>query len=351
MISNEAFVLSLTALLAVLVLWAFKRLPKEQWQILASVPIMKDSSGRWHGLNFTYYGLLTANALVFGATILILLLGALHIPTPVTVAMIGATLVVCLPAAKWVATLIERKQCTFTVAGAFFVGIFVVPVIVEILNSLLARLGAARIPVTPALAAVMVAYAFGEGLGRLACISFGCCYGRSLPDLHPVLRRVFDRWYFVFSGKMKKISYESGLDGKPVVPIQAVTALLYIAVGLLATLLFLRGKYALAFAVAMVVTQGWRIVSEALRADERGGGKISAYQLMTIAAIFYTIGLSHVVADEPAVAPDLDAGLRAVWHPAILLTLQALWLVVFVFFGKSLVTGAEITFHLHHDRI
>jgi hypothetical protein len=351
MISNEVFVLSLTALLAVVVVWAFKRLPKEQWQILASVPMMKDSSGRWHGLNFTYYGLFTANALVFGVAMLILLLGALHIPTASTLAMVVATLLICLPAAKWVATLIEKKRCTFTVAGAFFVGIFVVPLVLEILNSLLPRVGAERIPVTPALAAVMVAYAFGEGLGRLACISFGCCYGRSLQDLHPFLERVFDQWYFVFSGKMKKISYERGLDGKPVVPIQAVTALLYIAVGLIATLLFFCGKYALGFSVAIIVTQGWRIVSEALRADERRGGKFSAYQLMTFAGIFYAISLSHVVTDEPAAAPDLKLGLQAVWQPAILLTLQALWVVVFVFFGKSLATGAEIEFHLHHDRI
>jgi hypothetical protein len=28
-----------------------------------------------------------------------------------------------------------------------------------------------------------------------------------------------------------------------------------------------------------------------------------------------------------------------------------LWAVVFVQFGKSMVTGAEISFHLHHDRI
>lgn len=351
MISNEAFVLSLTAVLALLVFWAFKRFPKEQWQILASVPIMKDSSGRWHGLNFTYYGLLTANALVFGVAILILLLGALHIPTAITLGLVVATLVVCLPAAKWIATLIEGKQCTFTVAGAFVVGMVVVPIVVEIFNTLLVKAGAYRIPIIPALAAVLVGYAFGEGLGRLACISFGCCYGRSLPDLHPVLQRVFDHWYFVFSGKMKKISYESGLEGKPVVPIQAVTAVLYITVGLLATLLFLRGNYALTFSVAMVVTQGWRIVSEALRADDRGGGKISAYQVMTIAGIFYTIGLSYLVADEQTVPPDLSAGLQAVWHPAILLSLEGLWVVVFLFFGRSLVTGAEITFHLHHDRI
>jgi hypothetical protein len=38
-------------------------------------------------------------------------------------------------------------------------------------------------PIVPALAAVMIAYTFGEALGRLACISFGCCYGVSISKL------------------------------------------------------------------------------------------------------------------------------------------------------------------------
>jgi hypothetical protein len=350
-ISNEGFVLALAALLAALVIWAVKRLPDERWQILASVPIMKDSTGRWHGLNFTYYGLFTANALVFGVAILIILLAALHIPPSITLGVVLATLVVCLPAAKWMARLIEGKQCSFTVAGAFFVGSFVVPVVVEVVNLLLLAAAAQQIPVMAALAAIMVAYSFGEGLGRLACISFGCCYGKSLLDVHPILQRVFNQWHFVFSGKMKKIAYASGMDGKGVVPIQAVTAMLYIAVGLVATLLFLRGKFVWTFIFAIAVTQGWRILSEALRADERGGGKISAYQAMTAAAMVCAFYLGHAFAAEPSVTPDLTAGLEAMWQPATVLSLQGLWLLVFLFFGKSMVTGAEITFHLHHDRI
>jgi hypothetical protein len=351
MISDEGFVLCLAALLAIIVIWAFKRLPDERWQILASVPIVKDSSGHWLGLNFTYYGLLTANALVFGVAMLLLLLATLHIPTTITLGVVLASLLFCLPAAKWMARLIEGKQCSFTVAGAFFVGIFVVPVVVEVINLLLLTVGVQRIPVMAALAAIMVAYAFGEGLGRLACISFGCCYGKSLLDVHPILQRVFNQWHFVFSGKMKKIAYASGMDGKRVVPIQAVTAMLYIGVGLFATLLFLRGKFVWTFILAIAVTQGWRILSEALRADERGGGKISAYQAMTTAAMFSALCLGYAFAAELRVTPDLRAGLEAMWQPATVLSLQGLWVLVFLFFGKSMVTGAEITFHLHHDRI
>lgn len=37
--------------------------------------------------------------------------------------------------------------------------------------------------------------------------------------------------------------------------------------------------------------------------------------------------------------------------PAVLLALQMLWIIVFVMFGKSMVSGAQISFHLHHERI
>ena len=351
MISNEAFVFMLGTVLAGLVCWACKRLPEERWQFIASVPIMKDANGRWVGLNFTYYGLLTANALVFGVAILIVLFGALQVPVVVTLGLVVAVLAFCLPAAKWVARWVEGKQCTFTIAGAFFVGIIVAPAAIVILNTQLPRLNLASLPIIPSLAAIMIAYGFGEGLGRLACISFGCCYGVTVGDAHPLLQRVFDRWNFVFSGQMKKISYASGLEGKRVIPIQALTALLYIAVGLIATSLYLNNSFTAAFILSMVITQGWRVFSETLRADYRGVGAISAYQILGLLAVVFAISLSGLVPTEQTATAQLTLGLETVWQPIVLLSLQALWAIVFVMFGKSMVTGAEISFHLHQDRI
>ncbi len=351
MISSEAFVLSLGLLLGSLVTWAFKRLPDERWQFLASVPIMKDASGRWHGLNFTYYGLLTANALVFGVGLLIVLLGSLYVPTTVTLALILAVLLLCLPAAKWVARLVEGKSFTFTVAGAFFVGIFITPTVVHLFNLALPGIGLRPLPLVPALTAVMTAYTFGEGLGRLACISFGCCYGVSFSEAHPILQKLLGHRSFVFSGKMKKISYASGMEGMQVIPIQAMTSFVYILAGLAATFLFLKGNFGLAFMVTIVLTQGWRSLSETLRADHRGDGRISAYQIMAVLAIFLALALIYLLPAERAIIPDLSAGIEAAWTPAVVLFLQTLWGIVFLLFGKSMVTGAEISFHLHHDRI
>jgi len=348
MLSNELFVLLIGVGLSLIIFWACKRLPDERWQFLASVPIIKDSNGRWVGLNFTYYGLLTANALVFGVALLIILMGSLRVPAIVTLSLICAVLIPCLPAARWIARLVEGKQCTFTIAGAFFVGIFIAPVIVALFNSQVASL---NLPVIPSLAAIMISYAFGEGLGRLACISFGCCYGVTLDQAPPILRRIFDRWHFVFSGQLKKIAYASGLEGKQVLPIQAITALLYSVVGLGATLFFLNGYFAAAFILAMTITQAWRVYSETLRADYRGAGRFSAYQRMGLLAVLFALAMSYVVPTDQNLAVELSAGVETVWQPLVLLSLQTLWVVVFVFFGKSMVTGAEISFHLHHDRI
>jgi hypothetical protein len=260
-------------------------------------------------------------------------------------------LLFCLPAARWVARLVEGKSCTFTVAGAFFVGIFVTPGVLYLFNGVLPEMGLRPIPFVPALAAVVTAYTFGEALGRLACISFGCCYGVSLAEAHPVLQRILGHWSFVFSGKMKKISYTSGMEGMRVVPIQAMTSLIYIAAGLTATFLFLEGIFSVAFLVTITLTQGWRSLSETWRADYRGDGRISAYQIMGVLAIVLAFALIYVLPTERVVTPDLLAGMEAAWQPAVVFFLQLLWAIVFLWFGKSLVTGAEISFHLHHDRI
>lgn len=349
--SSELFVMSLAAVYVAFAVWAFKRLPQEGWQILASVPIMKDSSGRWHGLNFTYYGLLTANALFLAAALLIVLLGSLNVQTGLTLILVSVLLLICLPAAKWVARMVEGKNYTFTVAGAFFVGIFVTPLTLQFFNTMLHKAGLREVPILPALAAFTIVSAFGEGLGRVACISFGCCYGKPLTQLHPLLQKLFNNWNFVFSGKMKKIAYASGMDGTQVVPVQALTSALYVAVSLFSTLLFLKRYYVLAFVLTMTATQGWRTLSEVLRADHRGSSKISAYQVMGIVAIIYSAGLALLLAKGEYMNSNLAIGVNALWQPEVVIFLQGVWVAVFIFFGKSMVTGAEISFHLFEDRI
>ncbi|MCM2357015.1 MAG: prolipoprotein diacylglyceryl transferase [Geobacteraceae bacterium] len=345
--TNLVFWLIFIAALALYLFWGITVLPHERWQFLAAVPVRKKEGGEWDGVNLTWYGLLTANAYAVAVAVLFILLGAIGVPFAGTAVMAAILLSLCVPASRLVARVVEKKAHTFTVGGAVFVGVLMAPWVVLLIN----RTVGLDISPAAALAALAIAYAFGEGLGRLACISFGCCYGRRLADAPGWLQRTFAGLSFTFAGKTRKIAYAGGLEGVQVLPVQALTAILYVCCGLAGIYLFLHSLFAAAFLLAMVVTQGWRILSETLRDDYRGGGRFSAYQVMGLVAILYGCGALLLFPATPISPPAIADGLAILWHPAALLFLQGLWLAIFLYTGRSTVTGALLSFHVHRDRI
>jgi prolipoprotein diacylglyceryltransferase len=344
--SDELFILLLLLICSLLLIWGFRVLPRDGWQMLASLPIKPLGNGQWQGLNLTWYGLLTANAYLAAVTMLIILLGAAGVPLAGVMVFSVLMLALCVPASRLVARLVEGKAHTFTVGGAVFVGIVAAPWLVLLVN----RLSDYQLPVLTTLAAVGIAYAFGEGLGRLACISFGCCYGKPLSACRPLLRKLFSRRHFVFHGATRKIAYAGNLEGEPVLPIQALTALLYTGSALAGTYLFLLGKTAVAFVLMILITQGWRVLSETQRADYRGKNRLSAYQVMGVLAVPYALLCVPVFPDLPR-SMRLLSGLESFWQPGTLIFLQSLWLMLFVYTGRSTVTGAHLSFHVYRDRI
>jgi prolipoprotein diacylglyceryltransferase len=132
--------------------------------------LTRESGGQWQGLNLTYYGLFNAHACTLAVGMVYLLLAASSLELTAIHMVVAATLLFCVPAA------------------------------------------------------IAAAYALGEGCGRLACISFGCCYGRPLDRLPAVLRRLLTPFSVVYHGTTKKIAYAGHLDDKPVVAVQAITA-------------------------------------------------------------------------------------------------------------------------------
>ena len=347
--------ISLLIILAVMICaylyWGIKTLPRERWQILAAVPVRKRNDGEWSGVNLTWYGLLTANAYVVAVAALLILMGAVRVPLAGTAALAAAMLSLCIPASRLVARVVEKKEHTFTVGGAVFVGVLMAPWIVLLVNRTLGAELEFHISPAAALAALAVSYAFGEGLGRLACISFGCCYGKPLAEAPPWLNRIFAGHCVSFYGKTRKIAYAGGMEGRKVLPIQALTAIIHVFCGFFAIVLYLHAMFAGAFILTMAVTQGWRVFSETLRADYRGSGKISAYQIMGVIAILY--GSTAIILAPAAVLsnPDLIGGIATLWHPGALIFLQALWLAIFIYTGRSTVTGATLSFHVHRERI
>jgi len=265
--------------------------------------------------------------------------------------LVLALLGCCVPASRLVAFIVEKKAHTFTVGGAVFVGILAAPVFVALLNRTVGVVWPFHIPAMAACAAMAIAYSFGEGLGRLACISFGCCYGKPLSASPNWLRRIFEGRGFIFSGSTKKIAYAGGLEDTEVIPIQAITSVLYTLCGMVAIGLFLSGRFYAAFLLAIIVTQVWRLLSEMLRADYRGEGNISAYQIMGIVAVVYAIATALFFPVETVAAPQLALGLASIWSPPQILFLQGVWLAIFLYTGLSTVTGATLSFHVHHDRV
>lgn len=331
--------------------WGFRVLPQEHWQIMAAMPTRRSGEGPWQGINLTWYGVLSANAYVAAIVLFLLLSGTLSLPLPLLGLFAGGLLALCVPASRLVAQLVEKKAHTLTVGGAVFVGLIASPAVLVIVNLLARASGSQALPVLPVLAALAVAYAFGEGLGRLACLSFGCCYGRPLADSPRWLRRLCGRFAMRFYGATKKIAYASQLEGERVLPVQAMTALLYVAAGLFGGALFLGGHYAWAFVLCVTVTQLWRVASEFLRADFRGTGRLTAYQVMGLLAIPYAVLLVFLITTPPLAAPDLAIGLMRLWSPVVVLLLQGLWLLILFTTGRSAVTGATMNFHVHHERI
>ncbi len=78
---------------------------------------------------------------------------------------------------------------------------------------------------------------------------------------------------------------------------------------------------------------------------------MSAYQVMGMAGVIYSIAMAWCYSGEPAGRPNLPDGLSDLWNPALILFLQGIWLVIFLYTGRSTVTGATLEFHVHTDRI
>jgi len=249
------------------------------------------------------------------------------------------------------AYIVERKKHTITIGGAVFVMIIAAPWIIAGVNRLSEYTDTWRIAEEVFLSSMITAYAFGEGFGRLACISFGCCYGRPVSTLPVFFQKIFLRFNFVFTGRTKKISYHDHMDGVRTVPVQAVTAVLYTASGLAGLCLFLKGYYYFSFFLSLAVTQLWRFASEFLRADFRGGGVISAYQVMSLVTVPYYIIYIAITGVSNSPAPELFKGLEFIWNPGVILLMLAMWIGGVMYTGISSVTASTILIYVNEDKI
>lgn len=328
----------------------FRHLPQERWQFVASLPLRKNADGSWKGLNLTFYGLFTGLAGGIGVATFILLTAAVNVPLSTSLLLTLGVLAICLPSAKLIATVVEKNRHGFTVGGASFVGIIIAPVFLWVADQISQQYWQVSLPVLPMLAAMAIAYVIGEGIGRLACISFGCCYGKALDESPRWARDLFSTLHHVFIGRTKKIAFAGRMESVRVIPIQAVTCVVYTLLALICTSLFFHAEFGLAFSLALIGSQLWRTWSETLRADYRGGSQhVSAYQVMALAASAYGVAISMMMPAHTELMPDLVVGLSALWSPGVILSLQLITIVMFFFSGTSTITTGELKFGLAPD--
>ena len=339
------FCLGAFFLLFLFLFWGFRTLTGENWQFLASVPRKHFADGSWEGENLTYYGLFQAIAHVIALFFFLLLTASIKIPLFTSCLMILILMLFCLPASRILPRWIEKKPHNLTVSGAFFMGLLFAPLSMWISYQLTLQEGFP--PFAPLCCAMMIAYALGEGVGRLACISFGCCYGKPMGNAFAA------RWKcmgFIFFGKTKKISYASGWEGLPVWPVQAYTAILFVSSALVAVYCFFEGYYRSAFLFTLIITQVWRIISEFLRGDYRGEGRFSLYQVFSLLAILLAVIFLPLIPQFNGHA-DLKMGLSALWNVPIVLFLQGWAVLIFWYTGRSRVTSSHIFMHVKQEKI
>lgn len=328
--------------------WGFRVLPREDWQFLAILPLKRLPDGAWEGQNLTFYGVFNAVAHVIAVMFFLVLTAAVGVPVNMSFLTVLLLMTFCLPASRLLARWIEDKPNNFTVSGAFFTGVVFAPVAIWLSNILTSP--APVVPFTPLYAAMAIAYAVGEGTGRLACISFGCCYGRPLGDVLQGLDRYIRPLGFVFTGHTKKIAYASGWEGILVWPVQAFTSVIFIVAALAATYAFLEGFYSIALVSTIVVTQVWRIASETFRADYRGDANISMYQVFSLISIVFVVCMWTLLPPYDGTT-DLASGLNILWNVPTVLFLEAWAVFIFWYTGRSRVTGCCLNIHVKAEHI
>lgn len=347
---NVVFIFAIALFFTVLFYLGFRCLPAERWQVMACIPTRKNDEGLWKGFNLTYYGFFNALAYAVGLLLIFTLLGSVGVPLVGSLVIAAVILGACIPAATFVARAVERKRFVFSVGGASFVGIILAPWAIIGTEKLVGESLGFSLPLYPVLAAFAIAYAVGEGTGRLACISYGCCYGKPLGECGPLIRKLFRNHSFVFTGKNKKIAYASQLDGREVIPIQAVTSIIFILTALAGLVLFINGWFYMAFLSSLVITQAWRYLSEFLRADYRGGYSISPYQVLSLVALVYASTLFLYLPQEHSARVDILNGLQSLWNPTFILILELIILIAFIHTGRSGITASSLRIFVREDR-
>lgn len=319
-------------------------LPKERYQFIFTIPYKKLEDGRWMGRNITYYSFFNALGYTAGTVITTVFLLSYGLNFIQIFLMILLVFIICIPSSKLLAYFIEKSPHGFTVGGAVFVGVLVLPVAIYLSLKLTNSSIEFKNILLPVYAVISIGYLVGEGIGRLGCLSFGCCYGKAITEVKSnLLKKVFERFYTVFYGECKKISYASGGCGVKTVPVQPIAILLYITTSFISILMILNGFIVTAILTTTLVSQLYRFYSEFFRSDYRGEGKISSYQKMALLNILIISAYCYIFHDNTNTF-DIQKGLPEFLSLQFFILVGTVFIVTFLYTGLSTATYSVIEF-------
>jgi Prolipoprotein diacylglyceryl transferase len=347
----ELGLILLASLGALVFRWGFRHLPSEAWQIALAVPARTNSAqGRfWPAINFTFYGVISAVSYGLSVLMFVFLVGATGQSLLPATIFITLLLAVGIPASKLVARWVEGTP-GHTIGGAVF-AVLLAAAPAMTLTELIARYFAwPNFDTAIIIAAASIAYVLGEAIGRLACLSFGCCYGRPIAQCTSLQKALYSRFTDTYRGRFKKIAYAGGLNDRPVIAVQSIASAVLFVVFLIALWFFWKGRFAASIVVALGASQLWRAYSEQLRADFRGREGFTLYQAMAIIGALLSLVFARLYASaETNQIPTISAhqGWLAVIQVEVIVASQSLALWILLYMGRSSVTSSRLELFLH----
>ncbi len=334
--------------------WSFKHLPEERWQFFAVLPTSRTERG-WQGVNITYYGIISALAYSIAIAAFVFLCGAANQSATLVTLFVAGLLMVAIPASKLIARWVEGSRATFTVGGALFATCLISPAVfygVSVLGRLW-ELPALHAPAV--IAAATISYCLGEAIGRLGCLSFGCCYGKPLSEAGPIEQLIYGRTATTYRGSLKKIAYASNLESVPVIAVQSIASVVLFTLCLLGLWLFWAHYFAAALLVSLAGSQVWRVYSESLRADDRGESSaktgLTIYQAMAAVTLVLTVIAAWVLSNAAPLPLSAASGFSALLRAEVVVVLQLVFVAIVWFMGRSTVTGAHLQLLLFREKL
>jgi hypothetical protein len=104
------FIISLAVIFSIIYAAAFRNLPGERWQVFAVIPVHKTNGNLWHGINITYYGLLTATGYTLAVVLLVIMLISAGTAPLFLLFFLSGVLIFFIPSAKLIAFFMKGRS-------------------------------------------------------------------------------------------------------------------------------------------------------------------------------------------------------------------------------------------------